>query len=121
MSDWGKYPSVVALLAILCACGEGKESRNPTPRAKEFDPMQAACIESVMKRHTAQNAEFTVRHIEALKLQRSSIDITLEQRRANEQLCLEYAQCLALPENSLNEIMVSAMFDSCLREREREI
>lgn len=83
--------------------------------------MQRSCIENVMKRHSAQDAEFAARNIEELKSQRSSVDITLEQRRANEQLCLEYARCFMVRDNTLNEIVVGTMFGSCLKDVERDL
>lgn len=107
------------MLVILYACGQGKDSQKDA-RAKQLDPVQAACIEGVAKRQSARNAEFTARHMEALAAQRSSVDIKLAQRRANEQICLEYAQCFAVRDSTLNAIVVSTMFDSCLKEVDRE-
>jgi hypothetical protein len=120
MNRWKRCATVAALLAILCACGQGKDSPKGAA-GKQLDPAQSACIESVMKRHSAQDANFAARHIEALKAQRSSVDITLEQRRANEQLCLEYAQCFTVRDNTLNGIVVGTMFSSCLKDVEREL
>ena len=119
ISQWCTCTSAVVLLVILYACGQGKDSQKDA-RAKQLDPVQAACIEGVAKRQSAQNAEFTARHMEALAAQRSSVDIKLAQRRANEQICLEYAQCFAVRDSTLNAIVVSTMFDSCLKEVDRE-
>lgn len=107
------------MLAFLCACGQSKDSQKDA-RAKQLDPIQAACIEGVAKRQSAQNAEFVARRAEALTAQRSSVDITLAERRANEQICLEYAQCFTVRDSTLNAIVVSTMFNSCLKKVDRD-
>jgi hypothetical protein len=119
MSQKRTRTSAVVLSAILCACGQSKEPQN-NARAKQLDSAQAACIRGAMKRQTAQDAEFAVHHAEAMAALRSSVHITLAQRRANEQICLEYAKCLSVRDSALSEVVVSAMFDSCLRDVERE-
>jgi len=119
MSQWCTRTSAVVLSAILCACGQSKDSQK-SARAKQLDPAQAACIQGVLKRQNAQDAEFAAHHAEAMAALRSSVHITLAQRRANEQMCLEYAKCLSVRDSALSEIVVSAMFDSCLRDVEHE-
>jgi len=120
MNRWKRCATVAASLVILCACGQGNDSPKGST-GKQLNPVQRACIESVVNRHRAQDANFTARHIEALKAQRSSVDITLEQRRANEQLCLEYAKCFTVRDSTLNGIVVGTMFRSCLEDVEREL
>jgi len=119
LSQWRTSTSAIALLAILCACGQSKDSEKDA-RAKQLDPAQAACIEDVAKRQSVQNAEFSARYTEALAARRSSVDITVAQRRANEQACLEYAHCFTVRDSALNATVVSTMFSSCLKEVERE-
>lgn len=119
INHWCTRTSAVVTLAILCGCGQNKDSQKDA-RAKQLDPVQAACIEGTLQRRIAQDAEFVALRTEALTKQHSSIDITLAQRRANEKMCLEFAQCFAIRDSTLNSIMVSTMFDSCLKDVDRE-
>ena len=112
-----------ALLALLCGCKQSKNSQ-ADPKAIPMTPQQVACVERVANKQMALNVDFATRHMEALSAQRSTVELTLAERRANEELCLEYANCFGpvdRGEIGLGAVGFSAMFTSCLREVECEI
>jgi hypothetical protein len=119
VGQWHVQTSAVALLAILCACGQSKDSQAST-KAMQLNPAQATCIEVIRKRQVAVGADFASKHFNALAAKRSDVEITLAERRANEKMCMDYAQCFSDRNSSLNDIVISTMFSSCLKEVETE-
>lgn len=103
------------MLAILSACGQSDDLQKNV-EGRQLSPAQAACIEGVKRKQISLDAEFSAQHIEALRTQRSSIGIILAQRRAHEQMCMEYAKCFGL-----NEPFLSTMFEACLKGAERPL
>jgi len=59
------------------------------------------------------------RQLEAMKARRSTIELTLQERRMNEGACLEEAKCFS-GLGELGELVYGVMFDSCLKRVERE-
>lgn len=106
----------VALMALSIACGQDREAPSE-PKAVPLTPQQAACLDGVAKRQVALKADFATLHVAALSAQRSTVDLTLRKRRADEEMCFEYATCFG--PNERGDLGFGALFASCLREAER--
>jgi len=105
--------SAVLLLSLLCACGRSAQT---DPKSVPLKPEQLACIDVVQNKQLAMKGEFARQHLDALAAQRSTVQLTLVERRMNEEVCLEYAKCFGA-----DELGLGVMFESCLKEAEREL
>jgi len=104
----------VALIASLCGCEQGQKSRRDV-KAKQLSPEQSACLKRASTRQLELAEDFAKRQLEAMKEQRSTIELTLLERRMTEEACLEEAKCFGLGEPAH-----SVMFESCLSRVESE-
>lgn len=104
--------SAIVFFALV-GCGE--RSKAPVAKGKQATPEQVACIQRVMDKRVAAIDKFMRMYVEALSVSRSTVDITLAERRANEELCAEETKCYGL-----QEPIHSLMFESCLEEAERK-
>ena len=102
----------VTLIASLCGSAEGGEPVKPKPPSAE----QVSCANRAAAQQRAKAAEFTTRHLEAMKARRSTIELTLQERRMNEGACLEEAKCFS----ALGELVYGVMFDACIKRVERQ-
>lgn len=98
----------IALIASLCGSAEGAQPRRDA-KEKPLTPEQSTCLNRAAARQRAQAAEFAKRHLDAMKAQRSTVELTLQERRMNEAACLEEAKCFGG-----GELVYGVMFDACL-------
>jgi hypothetical protein len=99
---------VVVLIASLCGCGEGNRPHNDV-KAKQLSPEQVACVLRAENKRYAQAGEFAKQQVDAMLKLRSTIELTVSERRMNEETCLEEAKCYGD-----SELIVGTMFNSCL-------
>ena len=104
----------IALIALLWGCGGGQKHHSNV-KSKQLSPEQLACFNRVTTGHMAQSAEFAKRQADALKEQRSTIELILLERRMTEEMCMEETKCYGI-----TEPMFSLLFDSCITSRERD-
>jgi hypothetical protein len=106
-----RYRALVTamLIASLCGCGEGKRSHNDV-KAKQLSPEQAACLKRTDNSLVILAADTATLQVDAMLHQRSLIQVTLQERREREAICLEQAKCVF----GTGELAFSIMFDSCL-------
>jgi len=107
-----RHVLTIALIASLCGSAEGGEPVRSRPLSAE----QISCANRAAAQQRAKAMEFTRRQVEAMKAQRSTIELTLQERRMNEAACLEEAKCFGG-----GDLVYGVMFDSCLKRVEREV
>lgn len=90
------------------AYGEGQQSHSDI-KAGQLSSVQSACVNRAATKQIAQAGEFAKRQLDAMKEHRSTIKLTLLERRMNEEICLEEAKCFGD-----DVLIVGTMFDSCL-------
>ncbi len=103
----------VATTWFLLGCDASKE---PEKKAKPtITPEQSACFDAVLKKQIDLENSIMKRYGEAVTAGQSTIALTLEKRRSNEQICLEEMNCSGTKEI----LFLSYRFDSCLKESEQ--
>jgi hypothetical protein len=107
-------------LAVACAClalyaCEDHKSDVKAPSSVKAPPSpQAACAEAVTRKYLEVMPDIVSLRAKAMQQQTSLIALELQQRRLDEQMCLESARCY-----DTEEPMLSWWFTACLHDTER--
>lgn len=99
-------------MASLFGCGDSQ----PPPhgaKAEELTPQQSACIKRAGTKLIILAGEVAKRQLDAMKEQRSTVELTLQERRMTEEICLEEAKCFGG-----GELVLGTVFDDCLHQAE---
>lgn len=97
------------MIVVLCGCEERPKSKSRAEE-RQLTPEKSACLSRAGEKHLAVERELATRQVDALKAGRSTVELTLLERRMTEEICLEEAKCIAT-----NELVLGVLFDSCLR------
>jgi hypothetical protein len=100
---------------FLGLAGCGKSSTETSNTQSHFSSEQLACLKPLLIKQSEQASQFARLQLEAMKAGRSTIELTLSERRFDEQICLEEAKCVGT-----TELVVGTMFDSCLDSLEHQ-
>jgi len=100
-------------MASLFGCGDRQPSAHDA-KAEPLTPEQSGCIKRAGTKLVVLQGEVAKRQLEAMKEQRSTIDLTLQERRMTEEICLEEAKCFGG-----GELVLGTIFDDCLHQAER--
>lgn len=103
----------VVLIALLCGCGEGQQFHSDI-KARQPSSEQSTCANRTATKQVALAGEFAKQQLDAMKEHRSTIELTMLERRMNENTCLEEANCFGD-----DVLVVGTLFDSCLKRVER--
>ena len=101
---------VIFLLSYFIGCDSPSKD---IPKPKKIDSKTDECIKKRFEEtYSAVNTENT---LERMKQDKGWIDLTIDKRRKDEKICLDYSNCM-----TETEFQKSMIFSKCLKEIEND-